>query len=155
MEDGYDAMDGKDVDFDPTKWRWNEKKIKRSNPKLLFEFETTVEPVILTERPGEVDEKDPIHVIESSMDPISMDALHGEHPVVTTCGHIFTYRTITRWLIENDTCPFCRTEIKEGTKVVLYKARQKKATSGSKRSLSEADGKIVYNERPPTCTLRF
>ena len=155
----YDAMDGKDVDFDPEKWRWKEKEIKkRSNPKLLFEFKTTVEPVILTKRPGEVDGKEPINVIESSMDPVSMDALHGEHPVVTTCGHIFTYKTVTRWLIENNTCPFCRTKIKEGTKVVLYKARQKDATatSGSKRSLSEAEeGLIVYNERPPTCTLRF
>ena len=151
----YDAMDGKDVDFDPTKWRWKEKEIKRSNPKLLFEFKTTVEPLILTERPGEHDKKEPINVIESSMDQISMDALDGEHPVVTTCGHIFTYKTITRWLIENDTCPLCRKKIKEGTKVVLYKARQKDATPGSKRSLSEAEGEIVYNERPPTCTLRF
>ena len=152
----YDAMDGKDVDFDPTKWRWKEKEMKRSNPKLLFEFETTVEPVILTERPGDNDGKERMKVIESSMDPVSMDALHGEHPVVTTCGHIFTYKTVTRWLIENDTCPFCRTKIKEGTKVVLYKARQTKdATSGDKRSLSEAEGEIVYKERPPTCTLRF
>lgn len=154
----YDAMDGKDVDFDPTKWRWKEKGLKRSNPKLLFEFETKVEPVILTKRPGDDDGKEPINVIESSMDPVSMDALHGEHPVVTTCGHIFTYKTVTRWLIENNTCPFCRTKIKEGTKVVLYKARQKDATAtpGSKRSLSEAEeGLIVYNERPPTCTLRF
>ncbi|XP_054723741.1 E3 ubiquitin-protein ligase TRAIP-like [Uloborus diversus] len=43
-----------------------------------------------------------------------------EHVVATTCGHIYHFSCITRWLGENKTCPECRSILRENRLLRLY-----------------------------------
>ena len=102
--------------------------------------------------------------IETGVDLFTTDSLENNTPVMTPCRHIFSYRSITKWLIDNKTCPLCMQKIKlDNKEAVLYKARPVDAEVGKKRSSSEAgdgkkrddDGNVLYHELPPTCPLRF
>jgi hypothetical protein len=80
---------------------------------------------------------------ENAIDMITLEKL--ERPVVTTCGHVFSYDTLKKWLTMNDTCPKCRTMIKFNKQVVVYLARPVGR---------DEEGNVIYHELPPS-PLRF
>lgn len=152
-------------------------------PTLFFQFETTLKVKLRDRRPGEKDKDDKVVEeektntdgtvilkkekkmgIETGVDLFTTDSLENNIPVMTPCRHIFSYRSITKWLIDKNTCPLCMQKIKsDNNEAVLYKARPVDTEVGKKRSSSEAgdgkkrddDGNVLYHELPPTCPLRF
>ena len=106
-----------------------------------FWFKEKREEVVITiiRRP------DNIPTFGTAIDMISLEKL--ERPVVTKCGHVFSYDTLKEWLTMNDTCPKCRTQIKFDKQVVVYSAMD----SGGR----DEEGNVIYHELPPMCPLRF
>lgn len=87
---------------------------------------------------------DDIKTFETAIDMISLEKL--ERPVVTKCGHVFSYEPLEEWLTMNETCPKCRTMIKFNKQVVVYLARPVGR---------DEEGNVIYHELPPMCPLRF
>jgi hypothetical protein len=87
---------------------------------------------------------DDIKTFETAIDMITLEKL--ERPMVTKCGHVFSFEPLKNWLMGHDTCPQCRTEIKFNKQVVVYLARPVGR---------DEEGNIIYHELPPMCPLRF
>lgn len=56
--------------------------------------------------------------------PICMDVIEDDG-IVTKCGHIFCTSDFEEWIRENETCPFCRTDVSgENDKMTLHGVRE-------------------------------